>query len=143
MENKLLMARSVPITTSHKPLGEAGVRRPHLLAGQLCSLCSAPVAPSLGRESLNLGFQSRGLSAQSAAPQPTSSCRVSKLVHWQTGLALRPLHKTISSPAGCLGSASAPRGQESQRTRWVSLGPQMRQPLTHLPGQPVVSATRY
>lgn len=53
------MAGSVPTTTSHKPLGEAGVSRPHLLAGQLCGLCSVPVAPSLGREGVNLGFQSR------------------------------------------------------------------------------------
>lgn len=117
MENKLLMARSVPITTSHKPLREAGVRRPHLLAGQLCSLCSAPVASSLGREGLNLGFQSRGLSAQSAAPQPTSSCQVSKIVHWQTGLALRPLHKKPSPALLDVSALLLHRGARGVRER--------------------------
>lgn len=98
------MAGSVLIITSHKPLGEAGVSRPHLLAGQLCGLCSGPVAPSLGREGLNLGFQSRGLSAQSVASQPTPSCQVSKPVHWQTGLALRSLHE---KPSPALPDVSA------------------------------------
>ena len=41
-------------------------------------------------------FPVQGLSAQSAAPQRTPSCRVSKPVHWQTGLALRSLHKKPS-----------------------------------------------
>lgn len=142
MENKLLMAGSVPTTTSHKPLRGQG--EPSTLA---CWAALRPLLSSRGPITRQGGSEPR---FPVQGPLCTVSCppafpflpgvQASPLAN-RPGFEV-PAQETVSSPAGCLGSASAPRGQESQRTRWVSIGPQMRQPLTYLPGPPVVSATR-